>query len=419
MTNRLTPWIVCFAASLFFAYELMQLHMLNAISPLLMKDLALSATDLGYLGSTYVLADVLFLLPAGIILDRYSTRKVILTALFLCILGTFGFALSKTLFQACVSHFFSGIGNAFCFLSCMMLIARWFPQKQQSMVVGLMITMGMLGAVIAQEPFTHLAQYFTWREALQIDAFIGVLIFGVVFLFVKDHPGVMRSPESIRSELPFFASLRESIKNPQNIYCGIYTGFMNLPLMIIGATYANLFLSQVHHIPLDKASFIASMIASGTIVGSPLFGMLSDWFGEKKPFMFLGAIFSIITFSLIMFVPYPSYNLFLSLFFILGVVTSAQVLGYPLVTESSPSHLVGTSQGIAAVIIMGLAFVLNVAAGHLLDFGWGGVMLEGQRLYSYSDFMRSFAIFPIGFVISFFLVFYLKEPKTVSEKAPA
>ena len=419
MTNRLTPWIVCFAASLFFAYELMQLHMLNAISPMLMKDLSLSATDLGYLGSTYVLADVLFLLPAGIILDRYSTRKVILSALFFCILGTFGFALSKTLTQACISHFLSGIGNAFCFLSCMMLVARWFPPRQQSMVVGFMITMGMLGAVIAQEPFTQLAQYFTWREALQIDAFIGLLIFAVVFIFVKDFPGVLKSPSAVRSELPFFSSLTQSLANPQNIYCGLYTGFMNLPLMIISATYANLFLSQVHHIPLEKASFIASMIAMGTIVGSPLFGILSDWFGEKKPFMFLGAIFSIITFSLIMFVPYPSYSLFLSLFFILGVVTSAQVLGYPLVTESSPQHLVGTSQGIAAVVIMGLAFVLNVVAGHLLDFGWGGVMIDGQRMYSYSDFMRSFAIFPIGFVVSFFLVFYLKEPKGAIQQVKA
>ena len=58
--NLITQAIfVCVAASLFFAYELMQLHMLNAITPMLMTDLKFSATDLGVLGSTYIMADVL------------------------------------------------------------------------------------------------------------------------------------------------------------------------------------------------------------------------------------------------------------------------------------------------------------------------------------------------------------------------
>ena len=92
-------WLVCLIASCFFSYELVQLHMLNAISPMLMKDLALSTTDFSALCSTYLLADVIFLIPAGIILDRFSVKKIILMALGLCIVGTFGFAFSTTLYK--------------------------------------------------------------------------------------------------------------------------------------------------------------------------------------------------------------------------------------------------------------------------------------------------------------------------------
>lgn len=108
-------WIVCLCAGLFFCYELMQFHLLNAISSVLMQDLKISGSHLGLLGSTYLLADVIFLIPAGILLDRLSTKKVIVTALGICICGTIGFAVSTTFLQACISHFLSGIGNAFCF----------------------------------------------------------------------------------------------------------------------------------------------------------------------------------------------------------------------------------------------------------------------------------------------------------------
>ncbi|MBS0626718.1 MAG: MFS transporter, partial [Verrucomicrobia bacterium] len=135
MKAQVKGWIVCLVAACFFCYELVQLHMLNAISPMLMKDLSLSATDFSALCSTYLLADVIFLIPAGIILDRVSVRKVILIALGLCIVGTFGFAFSTTMTQAAVSHFLSGIGNAFCFLSCMMLANSWFGKKS-SFVMG-------------------------------------------------------------------------------------------------------------------------------------------------------------------------------------------------------------------------------------------------------------------------------------------
>ncbi|MCK4934110.1 MAG: MFS transporter, partial [Simkaniaceae bacterium] len=90
MKKKILPWIVCFSAALFFAYELLQLHVMSPIAPMLMRELGLSATKFGTLSATYLLADVIFLLPAGIILDRFSVRKVIIFALFLCIMGTVG-----------------------------------------------------------------------------------------------------------------------------------------------------------------------------------------------------------------------------------------------------------------------------------------------------------------------------------------
>ncbi len=408
-TSNLRAWIVCLSAALFFAYELVQLHMLNAISPMLMKDLNINATSFGYLCSTYLLADVLFLLPAGIILDKVSVRKVILSALFICITATVGFAFSKSFTIAALCHFLSGIGNAFCFLSCMMFVSRWFPPKKQAFVIGVVITIGMLGGVIAQSPFSFLASKLGWREAMLVDAAIGGFVFLVVLLFAKDAPAPLSIEKPAVSVSAFFKDLKEALVSKVNVSCGIYTGLMNLPIMVIGAVYGSLFLSQIHKMSLTSASFIVSMICMGTIVGSALSGYLADRYQKRTELMALGAVFSLGVMLVIMFMPFISYSVMAALFFSLGLFSSTQVLGYSIITESSPKHLTGTSMGVAAVLIMGLAAFAQPLTGKLIDFNWDKTMLSGAPLYSYSNYLLGFAIFPVGFFISLATALSLKK----------
>ncbi|MDN3504829.1 MAG: MFS transporter [Rhabdochlamydiaceae bacterium] len=413
--NVLLSWVVCFSAALFFAYELMQFHMLNAIAPMLLKEFNIGATKFGYLCSTYLLADVIFLLPAGIILDRFSTRKVILVALSFCIIGTFGFATAQTFNQACLCHFLSGIGNAFCFLSCMMLVSRWFPVKKRAFIMGLMVTVGLLGGVVAQSPFSYLAETLKWRNALLVDGALGIALFALIFFLVKDRKQQEITDEIEneieKSKLPFFTGLKKSVVNRQNILCGLYTGFMNLPVMIIGAVWGSLFLTQIHGLPLAKASLVVSMICTGTIVGSPIFGYISDKLQKRVPLMLIGAVSSLLIFAFILLTPQPTVPILSTLFFLLGLFTSSQVIGYPTITESNPANLTGTSMGVAAVIIMGLPMLLQPITGKLIELNWNGSMANGMPLYSLHDFFAAFSIFPIGFILSFILARLIKEPK--------
>ena len=411
--RTILPWIVCFFASLFFAYELLQMHVMNALSPMLMRDLKLNGTEFGYLSSTYLLADVIFLLPAGIILDRFSVRKVILTALLICILGTFGFCQVHTFAAASICHFISGIGNAFCFLSCMMLAFRWFPERRRAFVVGLMVTMGMLGGFLAQGPFSMLAEGVGWRRALFFDGIIGILIFILIFIFVRDAPGRI---EKKGSSLPFWEGVKRSILNRQNVCCALYTGLMNLPLMVISAVWGTLFLVQVHQIPLVQASFIVSMICLGTIVGSPFYGWIADRFSKRRAAMFFGAVASLVVISMIILIPHPGLKLLTILFFALGFLTSSQVIGYPLISASNPEKLVGTSMGVAAVIIMLIAGLLQPFSGAILDLSWNGIMQGNAPLYARKDFMIAFALFPVGFILALLSLRYIKEPKSDAKK---
>lgn len=125
--------------------------------------------------------------------------------------------------------------------------------------------------------------------------------------------------------------------------------------------------------------------------------------------MALGALSSLSVMLLIITLKSPSEAVLTALFFLLGLTTSTQVLGYPMITENNPKELTGTSMGVAAVIIMGLAALIQPLSGRLIDFGWDGRMAGGIPLYSVENFHTAFMIFPIAFVVSFFLLFVIRE----------
>jgi MFS family permease len=410
-------YLVCFSAALFFFYEFIQMHIFDAINDALRDAFSVNATSLGFLSSSYLWAVLLFSLPAGVLLDRYSARTIILSALCICILGTLGFAWSYSFWWAAFFHFLSGIGNAFCFVSCLLLVSRWFPPNRQAMVVGLVVTMAFLGGVVAQAPLAKLSVLLGWRGALTIDGFLGFFIFFQIYRFVEDTPSAKKfagkaGGVSVRAELS------EVLKNKQNHLAGLYTCLLNLPIMVICALWGTSYLQVVHAQNVMQATEIVSMILLGSIVGAPLAGVWSDsWEYRRRP-MLIGAVLTLFTGIVLVWIPTLSFSSLVILFFFLGFFSSTQVISYPLIAESNASSLTGTATGLASLIIMGGAGVAQVIFGELLDWHWQGVLMHGQPLYTAADYQFAMWMFPVVFFMGLVCAFFTKEPLCFShEKA--
>ena len=135
-------WVVVLTTSLFFFYEFIQLNLFNSIDVPLMRDFGLDAVQLGQLASMYFYANALCLFPAGNLLDRYSTKKLLLFAVTLCTVGTFMFGFAIHYFTAAAGRFLVGMGASFCFLSCIRIASRWFPPHRMAFVTGVVVVMG-------------------------------------------------------------------------------------------------------------------------------------------------------------------------------------------------------------------------------------------------------------------------------------
>jgi MFS family permease len=404
-------WIVVLSAALFFFYEFIQMQMFNAINDALRLEFNISATEISFLSSTYLWADLLFLLPAGIILDRVSTRKVIISAMMVCIIGTLGFAVVHSFALAALFHFLSGIGNAFCFLSCIMLVSRWFPAKRQAMVVGLVVTLAFIGGMVAQTPLAWLATHYGWRQALILDTLLGIGILALIFINVSDSPD-SNTKNTTNESMPFKQGLALVMKNKQNWLAGIYTCFLNLPIMVLCALWGINYLQKIHHLTHIQASQVTSMIFIGSMIGCPLAGYISDVLGQRRKPMIVGGVLTLITISMVLIFTQASYAELMILFFALGLFSSTQVIAYPMIAESNPESLTGTGTGLASVIIMGGAGVGQVLFGKLLDWQWDGLMNAGQRVYSALDYHTAMMMFPTAFILGLIALLFANETLT-------
>lgn len=405
-------WLVVFSAALFFFYEFIQMHMFNAISHDLMQDFKMNATMLGYVSASYFYADVLFLIPAGMLLDRLSTRKIILTAMLICVVSTALFARSTSILVVALCHFAAGIGNAFCFLSCIRLASRWFSSKRMALIVGLIVTMAMLGGIVAQTPMAWLTHQIGWRHALMATAALGSFIIIIVWFFVQDYPEnkaqIFNSELQKLKSLGVWNSMRLVLRNPQNWFAGFYTSFMNLPLMLLGGLWGNLYLTTVHHINEMQASYITSMLFFGTIIGCPTIGWLSDRLSLRRLPMIIFATLAVPPMLGIIYLSPLSVPKLLLLFFALGLFTAAQTISYPLISESNDKSITSSAMGLASALIMGAPAVFEPIYGWLMDKNWDGALdNSGAHIYSshayYYPMFLLFCILFIGLLSSLFV----------------
>ena len=401
------PWLVILSAALFFFYEFMQMNLMSGISDAVMADLQITATQFGWLSSAYFLANVLFLLVAGILLDRFSTRRIVLSSLLVCIAGIILFASADGLVTAMIARFLSGIGSAFCFLSVIRLASRWFPPQKMAFVTGCIVTMAMAGALVAQTPLTLLLQHFTWRPALLINAGIGIVIFLAIASVVKDFPAghsVATQQERLHlRELGYLRSMRLAFFRGQNWLAGGYVCLMNLIVVLLGGTWGKLYLMNAQRLSALNASYVTSLLFIGAVIGGPLAGWISDRLRLRRLPMMAGAFICLALVSTLMLYPLGFTGLLL-LFLAMGIATSTQVIGYPYAAENSPRLITAMSVSVVNITTQAGLFFAEPLFGYLMDLNH-----SGGAAYTAADFHWALLLFPLSFVVSIGMVLKLRE----------
>mgnify|MGYP000535701933 FL=1 len=154
----------------------------------LSTDLGLSATELGFLTSVYLIAFAAVQLPLGVLLDKYGPRRIESFLLLFTALGAAIFATATSFNMLVIGRALIGLGVSACLMAAFKSFVQWFPADRLPLANGLHMTAGGLGVLCASSPTAWLLETLAWRDLFWILAIATLLIAVIIFFVVPDKP---------------------------------------------------------------------------------------------------------------------------------------------------------------------------------------------------------------------------------------
>ena len=404
--NFKTSVLICSVPILFFLIESLRVNSFSSLALVIMHHFNINAYLYAKISSAYLWGNIIFLIPFGLLLDRFSSKSIIFTAVLICISSNVALGLSRNYQQTLIFSFIAGMGASAGFILAAKLIKEWFPPRYLAFMVGILVSSAMVGGILAQTPVLYFIQHYSWRMLFFVLALLEILILIMSLIFVTDKKSAPIKDSTKQSLFQTIKNLWYTIKCPVNWIGGLFASLMNLPVTLIGALWGQPYLQTVDHLSAATSSFIVSLMFIGVIIGSPLVRSLSDKFQSRKLFMLLGAVITLILSLSIVYIAIKSAVILSIIFLLLGLASSVQSLGYTVVSENNPLHRIGVAMSFTGMTVMCGGALLQPYIGRLLDQNRLGAA-ENVLQYGAVDFQHAFTVFPISFTIALLLVLAL------------
>jgi predicted MFS family arabinose efflux permease len=141
------------------------LRTINAvIAPDLVRDLKLTASELGFLSAAYFATFAAFQIPLGMLLDRFGPRRVNAVLVTCAAAGALWFSLAAGIQGLTLARALIGFGVSAGLMASVKAATIWFPPERLAAVNGRVLVIGALGALAATTPTQALLHYVTWRQ---------------------------------------------------------------------------------------------------------------------------------------------------------------------------------------------------------------------------------------------------------------
>ncbi|MHC2439409.1 MFS transporter [Bradyrhizobium sp. USDA 4451] len=271
-TSRFTDraYLAWTAVAIAYAIAFLQRVSPQSVSLSFMRDFNTDAAGVAMLASSYFWGYTLMQIPAGLLVDRYGVKRVVLVSMIASSLGSAAFALAPNLLDVFAARLIVACGDALVFTALLKLVAQSFADERFGMMSGISQVSGYVGGVIATTPLAAAVSGFGWRACFLFIACIGLANLAFAKLALKPDPA-SHSNKTLKSVV---LAARQALTHVANWGCAM--------------TFASHFavvttLSGVWGIPMVAHFFHISPTAAGT----PL---LAFMIGNALGSIFLGHV---------------------------------------------------------------------------------------------------------------------------------
>lgn len=384
----------------------------------LMNAFQIGAAGLGTLSGVFFYCYVAMQVPTGVLVDAAGPRKLLIWGGIAAAVGTLMFCGTDNFVVACIGRAIAGGSTAVEWLVLLKLGAHWFPSKDFSMLAGLGLFFGNLGALGAQVPLRLAMNIFGWRELLIVTAAILAFLSLLSWAFVRDDPSDIGSksyaaPEHAASKNAAISDLLKGfgrIFQHRNIWLVFLAqGGIVGPMIGFTGLWAAPFLTVRFGLKQTAAAAVASVMIVSWAVGCPIIGGISDRWGRRKPVYLAGALLSFVGWTLMFTMHGISLPVFMTIAIVACFSCGIAVVGFGYCRESCSPRNFGASNAVVNIGNMIGPAILQPAIGWVIDKHWNGLMAGGTRVYSIAALDAGCLLIPAWAGLALILLLFTKE----------
>ena len=419
-------WLMMIPLCLAFAIVCFHRATIGVVADSLMRDFRIEqAASIGLLSSIYFYTYAFLQLPAGIVADRRSPRTTICCALATMACGTVLFGLAPNIYTLYAGRFMIGAGAALIYINMVKIFADWFRSREFGMIATLASGIGNGGLIVAATPLAILVDAVGWRISFALLGLVTLAVAAGCWRFVRSKPAdkgwptireIEASEGEIRGEgkeaaVGILDSMKLVMANwytwpPMLAAVGVYGVYLSFA-GVWGVPY----LMQIYGMSrVDAAGYIVVCMA-GYVLASPVFGILSDRLLTRKwPYAGCFAI-ELVAWLVLTFwnAGKPPEVVLYPLCFFLGVGASALSLTIACAKDVNPPELTGLVAGTVNTGPFIGAALMQPIFGWMLDRGWQGAVIQGERVYPQEAFYSAFLLCSAVLLVAFALALLVRE----------
>jgi MFS family permease len=250
---------------------------LAILSPTILRDLHLSATEYGWAITAFSLCYMVANPIWGYWIDRLGLFTMAIVAVGVWSLASGSHALMTGIVGMCVARGVLGFGEGATFPAGLSTVAGTLPAEKRSFGLGLAYSGGSLGAALTPLVVTPVALRFGWRAAFGVTAVAGLLW---ILLWVSLRMLLTGAPDAggVQPE-PIQASLREGPRGTRwnrALFASAAVYGLGAAPLAFGLYAAPLYLSRVLHVGQAALGHLLWIPPLGWEAGYLFWGRVAD-----------------------------------------------------------------------------------------------------------------------------------------------
>jgi MFS family permease len=396
--TKFRPYLVVLLAVACALYTVSQFlrNSVGVIAPDLAAETGVVAGELGILSGVFFFSFALAQIPVGMALDRFGPRISTVALIGLAVAGCGLFASAQGLWGFTAARVLMGLGCAVLLMGPFILFTLWFPSRQFASLVGIILSAGNAGALLATAPLARAAAAFGWRETFLAVAVITAVMGIIAWIVFRDAPEGSafhdRPKESFKDS---FRGVREVVR-VRHFWPVFWAHFFGYSVFVtLFGLWGGPYLSDVHGAGLAQRGNILLVMALAQIIGLIAWGPLDRLLDSRKRPILAGMAGSAAIITALAIWPAMPVMAMTVLFALYGLICAFMPLVFAHGRHLFPQHLVGRGITVMNMAAMGGVFVLQLISGFVISAAnglSGRTEPTGNALVAYQALFGAIAI---------------------------